>query len=159
MQLRFPRTRRAYITSLAAGAGTFLFVILIVHGLLTSMGLRAEATYLDDSLVGIAIFLLVLALEAHHETEVRAERERALLSLGLNHHIRNALQTIVYVSSSVQDEHQAQLLRDAASRIEWAVREVPKQAQADETPGEITAVGWKRPVRAPNDPQNTELPQ
>ena len=154
MQLRLPRTRRAYITSLFAGAGTFGFVILIVHGLLTSMGLRAEATYLDDSLVAIAVALLVLALEAHHESDMRAERERALLSLGLNHHIRNALQTIVYVSSTLQDKHQAQLLSDAARRIEWAVREVPKQAQANEAAAQITNVEWaQQPVSSSKNVQ------
>jgi hypothetical protein len=132
MQLRFPRTRRAYVTSLAAGVGTFVLVVIIVHGLLTSMGLRAEATYLDDLLVAIVVALLVLALEAQHEAAMRVQRERSLLTLGLNHHIRNALQTIVYAASTVPDKHQAELLKDAAKRIEWALREVPKHAQANE---------------------------
>src|ERR1700744_6412477 len=113
MQLRFPRTRRAYLTSLAAGFGTFFVVIFIIHGLLMSLALRAEATYLDDFLVAFVVALLVLALEAHYEADLRAERERSLLSLGLNHHIRNALQTIVYVSSTVSDQHNSDLLRDA----------------------------------------------
>jgi light-regulated signal transduction histidine kinase (bacteriophytochrome) len=139
----FPRTRRAYLRSVLAGAGAFLFVVLIVHGLLMSLGMRAEATYLDDALVGIAVMLLVLALEARYEADLRAERERALLSLGLNHHIRNALQTIVYVSSATSDAQQGKMLADAARRIEWAVREVPKHAQAIEEPSEITAEEWK----------------
>lgn len=146
MQLRFPRTRRAYLISMVAGLGTFIVVIVIVHGLLGSLGLRAEATYLDDFLVGIVVGLLVLALEAHHEADLRAEHERALLSLGLNHHIRNALQMIVYVSSTLEDQQQAELVREAARRIEWALREVPKQAQANEDLSQITGVEWKHPV-------------
>jgi hypothetical protein len=107
-----------------------VFVIAIIHGLLTRViGLRAEATYLDDFLVAVAVGLLVLSLEARYEAELRTASERAFLSSGLNHHIRNALQTIVYVSSSVADEAQAKMLKDAASRIEWAVREIPRQAQ------------------------------
>lgn len=142
MRLHLPRTRSAYARSFVAGVGAFLFVILVVHGLLTRLALRAEATYLDDFLVGVAVALLVLALEARYEADIAAERERFLLSLGLNHHIRNALQTIVYISSNLPDKVQAQLLSDAAKRIEWAVREIPKQAQAQEPAAQITGVHW-----------------
>jgi hypothetical protein len=147
MQLHLlPHSRRAYIRSAMAGVGAFLFAILVIHGLLTDLGLRAEATFLDDGLVGIAVAVLVLALEARFEADLRAERERALLSLGLNHHIRNALQTIVYISSTIGDKHQAELLSDAARRIEWAVREVPKQAKAHEPTAEMPNADWKESV-------------
>jgi hypothetical protein len=153
MQFRLPRTRRAYLTSLGAGVGTFFLVIVIVHGLLTSLGLRAEGTYLDDFLVGVTVGLLVLVLEAHYEADLRAERERSLLSLGLNHHVRNALQTIVYISSSMDDKQQAELLREAAKRIEWAVREVPKQAKANEP-----LVDWKPPITQPPAQEEKNAP-
>jgi light-regulated signal transduction histidine kinase (bacteriophytochrome) len=142
----FPHGRRAYIRSAIAGLGAFLFAILVIHGLLTDLGLRAEATYLDDTLVGIAAAVLVLALEARFEADLRAERERALLSLGLNHHVRNALQTIVYVSSTMEDKHNAGLLSDAARRIEWAIREVPKQAQAHEPTAQMPNLDLKESV-------------
>lgn len=130
MFIHLPHNRRAYVRSLAAAVCAFAFVVLVIHGFLTRViGLRAEATYLDDFLVGVAVGLLVLSLEARYEAELRTAGERAFLSSGLNHHIRNALQTIVYVSSGVADENQAKMLKEAVSRIEWAVREIPKQAQ------------------------------
>jgi hypothetical protein len=131
--IHLPRNRRAYARSLTAAACAFVFVVLVIHGFLTHViGLRAEATYLDDMLVAVAVGLLVLSLEARYEAELRTARERAYLSTGLNHHIRNALQTIVYVSSELPDETQAKMLAEAASRIEWAVREIPRQAQQDD---------------------------
>jgi light-regulated signal transduction histidine kinase (bacteriophytochrome) len=149
MQFHLPSTRRAYLTSFGAGLAAFAFVVLIIHGLLAVMALHAEATYLDDLLVGIAVTLLVLVLEAKHEADIAAERERSLLSLGLNHHIRNALQTIVYISANLPDKSQAKLLSEAARRIEWALREVPKQAQAQESASQITGMEWKQPAKPP----------
>jgi hypothetical protein len=40
----------------------------------------------------------------------------------MNHHIRNALQVIVYPSPSAEEA--AQRIGDAIARIDWALREV-----------------------------------
>ena|SRR5947209_7769616 len=124
---QFPRNGRAYLRSLLGAVAIFLF-ILAVDAVLTNWGLHLEATYLDECLVAIAVGLLIFTLEWWHEADLRAERELTLLLLGLNHHITNAVQSILDISSSVADERQSQALAEAASRIEWVVREVSHQA-------------------------------
>jgi hypothetical protein len=42
----------------------------------------------------------------------------------MNHHIRNALQIIIYTASNANDRDGVDKIRDAAKRIEWALREV-----------------------------------
>jgi len=58
----------------------------------------------------------------------------------MNHHVRNALQTISATSSSVDSTERTTMVQDAVRRIEWALREV--------LPGEIKmtdAVGQPNP--------------
>jgi hypothetical protein len=41
----------------------------------------------------------------------------------MNHHVRNALQTIAY-SPYTEQEKQIRMIAESVSRIEWALREV-----------------------------------
>ena len=127
--LRLPKTRRAYVRSGVAGLAGFFALYIIAHQVLTRFGLRAESTYLDDALLGILVAVLVFALEAQHELEIRAERERAKVLVELNHHIRNALQTIVYVNSASAPSEDTARVTQATQRIDWALREIPRKAQ------------------------------
>lgn len=122
-----PTTRRAWLRSVVSGLAAFFALYVIAHQVLARFGVRAESTYVDDVLLGILVAVLVIALEAQHELEIRAERLRAKAFVELNHHIRNALQTIVYVNSvNGTSEHTAKVTQ-ATQRIEWALREIPKQ--------------------------------
>jgi hypothetical protein len=127
--LKMPTTRRAYLRSAVSGLAAFCALYVIAHQVLARFGIRAEATYLDDVLLGLLVGVLVIALEAQHEVEIRAERLRAQGLMELNHHIRNALQTIVYVNSSSTPSEDTHRVAQAAQRIEWALREVPKQTE------------------------------
>jgi hypothetical protein len=121
-----PTTRRAYLHSAVSGIASFGALYIIAHHVLTRFGLRAETSYLDDILLGLLVTVLVIALEAQHEVEIRAERQRTQMVMELNHHMRNALQTIVYVNSANPDPVEADRVRQATSRIDWALREVSK---------------------------------
>jgi cell division protein ZapA (FtsZ GTPase activity inhibitor) len=127
--LRLPTTRRAYLRSTISGLAGFFAVYIVAHQVLTRFGIRAETSYLDDLLLGSLVAVLVLALEAQHELELRAERQRAQVLVHLNHHIRNALQTIVYVNASSEPSADTDRVAQAANRIDWALREIPSRAQ------------------------------
>ena len=127
--LRLPTTRRAYLRSAVSGLAGFFAVYIVAHQVLTRFGLRAETSYLDDFLLGGLVAVLVMALEAQHELELRVERERAKVLVELNHHIRNALQTIVYVNASSEPSDDTDRVAQAAQRIDWALREIPRRAQ------------------------------
>jgi hypothetical protein len=126
--LRLPTTRRAYLRSVVSGVAGFFAVYIVAHQVLTRFGMRAETSYVDDVLLGILVGVLVIALEAQHELEIRAERQRAKVLIELNHHIRNALQTIVYVNASSEPSDDTHRVAQAAQRIDWALREIPRQA-------------------------------
>jgi hypothetical protein len=55
----------------------------------------------------------------HREAELR----RARIIADMNHHIRNALQVLVYDAAAHTTE-EANRIRDAVNRIDWALREV-----------------------------------
>jgi hypothetical protein len=79
----------------------------------------------------------------------KQERERAAsidakmrIIADMNHHIRNALQTIVYLESLHPNNHH-DMFKDAVQRIEWALTEVlpgvPKQMESSDKISEIHA--------------------
>jgi hypothetical protein len=144
--LRLPTTRRAYLHSAISGFGAFFALYVIAHLVLTRFGLRAETSFLDDFLMGTLVAVLVIALEAQHELEVRAERQRAATIVELNHHIRNALQTIVYVNSGNPNSDEAGKVSQATQRIEWALREVSRQEHAN---AERDATSWTSQRKLP----------
>jgi hypothetical protein len=138
--LRLPTTRRAYLHSATSGLAAFFALYIIAHQVLTRFGLRAETTFLDDFLMGSLVAVLVIALEAQHELEIRAEKQRAARIVELNHHVRNALQTIVYVNSANPNNADATAVSQATQRIEWALREVSRQEQIN---AERDANAWQ----------------
>lgn len=75
---------------------------------------------LDDALVGIAVGLLVLLYERRRKRDMIRKLEVIRM---MNHHVRNSLQVIAFAASVPQQED-ANKIRDAVERIEWALREV-----------------------------------
>jgi hypothetical protein len=76
------------------------------------------------SALGTLVAVLVVSLEVHHQSGLRRQEEKIKVMVEMNHHIRNALQTIVYVNSTNPDKISSDRLSAAANRIEWALREV-----------------------------------
>jgi hypothetical protein len=139
--LRLPTTRRAYLRSAISGLAGFFALYIIAHQVLNRFGVQAETTFLDDALLGILVAVLVFALEAQHEVEVRLEKQRAQAMIELNHHVRNALQTIVYINSSNPNSDDATKVTQAAQRIDWALREVSTQPPSADQRGHGTWTG------------------
>jgi hypothetical protein len=119
--LRRIASLRAYLPAIAAGLLTFAAVYGI-DAFLARIKLPAEATILDDILLGILVAVLVIVIQ--RQTELRRQRHKLAVMKEMNHHIRNALQTIIYVSSDMSDRDAGDKVKDAAKRIEWALREV-----------------------------------
>ena len=92
---------------------------------LAHFGLHAESTYLDDTLLGMFAAFLVFFLQLHHERELRRQQQCAAVIDNMNHHIRNALQVIVY-RATLDAQYGAELkdINKAIERIDWALREI-----------------------------------
>lgn len=110
--------------------------VYVIDAVLAKLRLRPEATFLDDFLLGGLVAVLIVTLERQHQRELRRQQERISLIIELNHHIRNALQSIVYVNAKISAEDAA-VIRDATKRIEWALTEI--------LPGETSAPAAPQP--------------
>jgi hypothetical protein len=115
---------RKYVLALLAALGMFM-VVTLVDRLLAGVGLHAEATYLDDFLLAAVTAALVLVLQFQHERELARQRQSAVIIEQMNHHIRNALQVIVYrMDPKIRDSQELRDIRDSVDRIDWALREI-----------------------------------
>jgi hypothetical protein len=117
------RPRRVLLLPLVAGIATFATVYTL-DAFLAYIKLPAEATFLDDTLLAILVALLVISLELDHAKELRAQQHKIAVMQEMNHHIRNALQSISYLTFNIKDQEVNAKLQEAMARIEWALREV-----------------------------------
>jgi hypothetical protein len=76
---------------------------------------------LDNISTGILTALLVFAYE---QKRYRAAMEKVRIIADMNHHVRNALQTIVGCKVLPEQETQVKLIAESVTRIEWALRKV-----------------------------------
>ena len=116
-------TLRNYLSAIVAG----LVTATVVHGIdayLARVKLPNDATILDDVLLGFLVGLLVFLLELHHQKEMVREQRKMVVVREMNHHIRNALQTIVFATSSASSREIIEEVKKATDRIEWTLREV-----------------------------------
>ena len=91
---------------------------------------------LDDAAAAIAVGLLIYLFERHRE---RMLLERLQTIALMNHHVRNALQPVMYLPYSQDQELQMNTVRDAVKRIDWALREILPGSSPVEPPSRITA--------------------
>jgi len=131
-------TRRA-VYSFALGCGIFVLGVSL-RTLLDSWGVTGVAAAIDDLLIGGLAGVLVFAYE-RHQHKIIHEKMRVISEM--NHHVRNALQPIMYSPYLKEQAEQVRIIQEGTRRIEWALREV--------LPGEDTSsVGAKLPPRQPS---------
>ena len=75
---------------------------------------------IDDLIIGLLAALVIFAYE---QRRYRATMNQIEMISAMNHHVRNALQTISYAPYTEQ-EKQIRMIAESVSRIEWALREV-----------------------------------
>ena len=111
---------RKYLVAAVAGAAVALVDYLL--GLwMAAHGLHAEVTLLDESLLAIFTFALVFVFEFFHQRERERVNEKLRIIELMNHHVRNALQSIIdsaYVRGNLNE------VRASVDRIAWALEEI-----------------------------------
>jgi hypothetical protein len=131
-------TRRA-VYSFALGCGIFVLGVSL-RTLLDSWGVTGVAAAIDDMLIGLLAGVLVFAYE-RHQHKIIHEKMRVISEM--NHHVRNALQPIMYSPYLKEQAEQVRIIQEGTRRIEWALREV--------LPGEdIASTGAELPTRRPS---------
>ena len=126
---RKPRTlMQRTITSFLLGFGIFALGVG-VRTLLDRAGVSGVTAAIDDLLTGILAGLLVFAYE-RHQHKLMLDRMRIIAEM--NHHVRNALQPILYSPFLKEQAEQVRLIQESTRRIEWALREVlPGQSEPE----------------------------
>ena len=101
--------------------GFALFVLGAgLQGVLQGRGFTRGSIYLDDLVLGVLAGLMAFAYEHRRSRELR--QKLAVIS-AMNHHVRNALQTISYVPYTEQAK-QMLLIQQSVNRIQWALKEI-----------------------------------
>ena len=113
------------LKSLAVGLGVFLLGSMSAAWL-TRHNVHGFLAFVDNFVAGIAAGLIVLLYERWRQREVDKKLRTIRL---MNHHVRNALQSICAAPCVLDGTEQPMQCRDAVRRIVWALREV--------LPGEI----------------------
>jgi hypothetical protein len=112
-------TRRA-VYSFGLGCGIFILGVTL-RTLLDRWGVTGVAAAIDDMLIGVLAGVLVFAYE-HHQHKVILEKMRVIAEM--NHHVRNALQPIIYSPYVKEQAEQIKIIQEGTRRIQWALREV-----------------------------------
>jgi hypothetical protein len=71
---------------------------------------------------------MAIELEVYYHNKVTRVRQAAVLMSQLDHHIRNALQAIVFSCSVAGDCVPQDAVRAAVGRIEWALAKFPTES-------------------------------
>jgi hypothetical protein len=105
--------------SFLLGFGLFLLGAL-VEGMLSQRGISRFSSYMDDLVMGALAGLVVFIYEQRRSRDIP---QKLAVIAGMNHHVRNALQTISYVPYTEQAK-QILLIQQSVNRIQWALREI-----------------------------------
>ena len=90
------------------------------------------ALWIDNIAAALLLGLVVFLYERRREREL-IKRLRVIELM--NHHVRNALQPVMYIPYSQDQQQQLNTIRDAVNRIDWALREIlPGAPQEDSSP-------------------------
>jgi hypothetical protein len=118
------------VYSFALGFGIFLLGV-VLRTLLDRWNVSGVAASVDDFLIGVLAGLLVFAYERHQH---KAVLERMRMIAAMNHHVRNALQPIIYSPFLKEQTEQVRIVQEGTRRIEWALKEVLPRSAEDEPP-------------------------
>jgi hypothetical protein len=114
-----PSLSRRIGFSFLLGFGLFLLGT-ILEGTLTWHGIFGIKRYIDDLVLGALAGLVVFVYEQRRSKDI--ERKLAVIA-AMNHHVRNALQTISYVPYTEQAK-QILLIQQSVNRIQWALKAI-----------------------------------
>jgi hypothetical protein len=114
-----PSLLRRISFSFLLGFGLFVLGAGL-QAVLEHRGFTRGRVYLDDLVLGVLAGLMVFAYEHRRSRELR--QKLAVIS-AMNHHVRNALQTISYVPYTEQAK-QMLLIQQSVNRIQWALNEI-----------------------------------
>ncbi len=142
---KLPSLKRRIGISLTIG----VVIALIGGAVQVAIGNHAllSVESVDDLIIGVLTAMVIFVYE---QRRYRVIMEKIHTISAMNHHVRNALQTISY-SPYTEQEKQIRMIAESVSRIEWALREV----LPGDTSTSNSLLSARRSVAA--EPANSEM--
>jgi len=94
---------------------------ILVETLERQHSITGWTLWIDNIAAAFLLGLVVFVYECRREREL--VRKLQVIEL-MNHHVRNALQPIMYIPYSQDQQQQLTAIQDAVRRIDWALREI-----------------------------------
>ncbi|HWY71792.1 MAG TPA: hypothetical protein VNX88_24205 [Terriglobales bacterium] len=120
MSLSKVQASRKALVSAVLALISFGFGIL-VETLERQQSITGWTLWIDNIAAAFLLGLVVFFYERRREREL--VKKLQVIEL-MNHHVRNALQPIMYVPYSQDQQQQLTAIQDAVRRIDWALREI-----------------------------------
>ncbi len=111
---------RTCALSLLIGGGAFTAGILLD----VALGVENRTVLYSDVFTALIATVLAFGVATHYERLRRADAERLQVAADVNHHVRNALTTVLYSVHVRQDPELVDVTEQAVSRIDWTLREI-----------------------------------
>lgn len=129
-ELRVRSPQRIWLFSFALGAVVFAATSL-VHWLVYGLLLREHGIRVVGPVAAGGVTTLLFHRLLHTQREARlAALGRFRIIAEMNHHIRNALQTISYQRYVSNSQAEANRVKEAVERIEWVLKEIVPNMQS-----------------------------
>ena len=124
-------TRKLWL--IASAIGAVMFVASVGFDVLLLKHEATLAIIISNALVALLAGTLVFTLLAYGRAQRRQMLERMDALQEVNHHIRNALQSLAFTQGALQGTKEEVNIKEAIQRIQWALAEVlPKVEPAFE---------------------------
>jgi len=122
---------RGAIVCLSIAAGFLMFIIITgVHWFVYVYVNGEQGIRILGATVAGILTALLIAFQLFEQRRVRlADARRLQLIAEMNHHIRNALQTISYQRYSETDTAASKRIKEAVERIQWVLEELLPDVQ------------------------------
>lgn len=109
-----------YLFPVLVGAGAFGAGILLDF----VFGIENRRLLYSDIFMAFVAALMAFFVARYYERLRQSDRDRLRMAADVNHHVRNALATVLYSVHLKRDPELNQVTQDAVNRIDWVLREV-----------------------------------
>jgi hypothetical protein len=137
---QYVHLRRAWLRivfPVLVGGSEFILGIAID----VSLGIHYRPIFYSDVFTGIIAAVLALLVVRYYERLRQSDSDRLRVAADVNHHVRNALTTVLYSVHVKRDPELIKVTQEAVDRIDWILREI--LWETDEQPS-ISGSGQER---------------
>jgi hypothetical protein len=111
---------RRYLLPLLVGVGSVSAGILLD----LALGIESRPILYSDMFTGSVAAVLAFFVARYYERLRRSDSERLRVAADVNHHVRNALTTVLYSVHLRRDTELIRVTQAAVDRIDWTLREI-----------------------------------